>query len=46
MWLKAGHVVTLTHNAKKEIENFGLKPISKISVIPCCADLNHFTILP
>jgi glycosyltransferase involved in cell wall biosynthesis len=39
---KADHIISLTHNAKTEIEHWHL-PIQKpIQVIPCCADLEHF----
>jgi len=42
--LQAGHVVTLTENARKELqENFGLKAIPEISVIPCCVDNELFS---
>ena len=40
----ADFVVTLTNSAKKEILSWRLKTTPKIEVIPCCADLNHFTI--
>src|SRR5262245_32183768 len=41
----ADAVVVLTHAAKKEISNWALnKPVTdKIQVIPCCADLVHFS---
>jgi glycosyltransferase involved in cell wall biosynthesis len=41
----ADHVVSLTENAKKEIESWPqLKDHSPvISVIPCCVDLKHFS---
>ena len=41
---KADYVVTLTNNAKREIELWKLKPMPKIKVIPCCVDLNHFVL--
>ena len=43
--IDADHIVSLTHNAKTEIESWNLKPKNelKIDVIPCCADLNHFS---
>ncbi|MCP4121696.1 MAG: glycosyltransferase family 4 protein [Bacteroidetes bacterium] len=39
----ADHIISLTNNAKKEIQSWELKetPIS-ITVIPCCADLELF----
>jgi glycosyltransferase involved in cell wall biosynthesis len=40
----AGYVVTLTHVAKKEIQSWKLKNLPSIEIIPCCADVNHFTI--
>ena len=40
----ANYVVTLTNNAKKEIQSWKLKHSTKIEVIPCCVDINHFTI--
>jgi glycosyltransferase involved in cell wall biosynthesis len=39
---KASHVISLTHTGKDElVKNYGVPP-GKISVIPCCADLEHF----
>jgi glycosyltransferase involved in cell wall biosynthesis len=40
----ADYIVTLTNNAKNEIESWQLKSHLKIEVIPCCADIDHFTI--
>src|SRR6185437_13252138 len=40
----ADHVVTLTHTAKKEIQLWRLKKLPDIEIIPCCADVTHFTI--
>jgi len=40
----ADHVVALTNNAKNEIENWQLKKLPAIDVIPCCTDVSHFTI--
>jgi glycosyltransferase involved in cell wall biosynthesis len=38
-------IISLTHKAKSIILNWNLKiNDSKITVIPCCADLNHFSI--
>lgn len=40
----ADHIISLTHNAKTEIESWKLNKRTEdlITVIPCCADLNHF----
>jgi glycosyltransferase involved in cell wall biosynthesis len=40
----ADHIISLTNNAKAEIESWEHTKNRKaeISVIPCCADLNHF----
>ena len=40
----ADYIVTLTNNAKKEIQSWRLKNTPEIEVIPCCADVNHFII--
>ncbi len=41
---QAGHVVTLTENAKTELlHHFGLKHLPEISVIPCCVDNELFS---
>ena len=42
--LNADHIISLTNNAKEEIKSWEITKnrISEISVIPCCADLNHF----
>jgi len=40
----ADYIVTLTNNAKKEIETWKLKNVPPIEIIPCCTDVNHFTI--
>jgi len=39
----SSHIISLTHNAKREILSWGL-PVaeSKITVIPCCADFSLF----
>jgi glycosyltransferase involved in cell wall biosynthesis len=43
----ADHVVSLTRNARTEIEQHMLPPGSgqKISVIPCCVDFDHFALV-
>lgn len=39
----ADHVISLTHSAKKELLSWEtIENEDKISVIPCCVDLNHF----
>lgn len=45
MLINADSIVSLTHRAKSIILdwNFGIDPL-KITVISCCADLNHFSI--
>jgi glycosyltransferase involved in cell wall biosynthesis len=44
MLVKADAIVSLTHKAKSIILNWNLGiDESKITVIPCCADLNHFS---
>lgn len=42
---QSAHIVSLTQNAKDEILSWQLSHVSadKISVIPCCADLEHFS---
>lgn len=42
--LAADHIVTLTHAAKKILHNWFPAKKLKITVIPCCSDLAHFTI--
>ncbi|MBK9046543.1 MAG: glycosyltransferase [Bacteroidetes bacterium] len=44
MLFKADGVISLTENAKAEIESWKVRSTKKlpITVIPCCADLNHF----
>lgn len=40
---EASYTVSLTHRAKKEIESWNLEKQSRISVIPCCVNLAHFS---
>ena len=40
----ADYIVTLTNCAKKEVQGWKIKALPIITVIPCCADINHFTI--
>ncbi len=40
----ADHIISLTDNAKREIHSWDIKGNPKpISIIPCCADLDHFS---
>ena len=41
---EADYVITLTDSAKKEIETWQLNRLPPMKVIPCCTDVNHFTI--
>lgn len=43
---ESDYIISLTENAKKEIQSWPLqnKHPLKIQVIPCCADLDHFSI--
>lgn len=42
--LAADHVITLTHAAKEILNTWFPQKKLKITVIPCCSDLEHFTI--
>jgi glycosyltransferase involved in cell wall biosynthesis len=39
---KSDHIVVLTHAVVDEIHNIASVPLSKVTVIPCCADYDHF----
>ncbi len=39
---KANHIITLTENAKREVQNNFDLSANTISVVPCTADLEHF----
>ncbi len=39
---KAAHIISLTEKGKEELVNAYQLPAAKITVIPCCADLDHF----
>jgi glycosyltransferase involved in cell wall biosynthesis len=42
---KADHIISLTYAGKKEIETWPFYNTNiPITVIPCCADMNHFTL--
>ncbi|TAG94195.1 MAG: glycosyltransferase, partial [Bacteroidetes bacterium] len=38
----ADYIISLTHNAKQEIESWNLIKTDKIQVIPCCVDIDVF----
>lgn len=38
----AAHIISLTHKGKEELVSHYNIPAEKISVIPCCTDLDHF----
>jgi glycosyltransferase involved in cell wall biosynthesis len=42
--LNADHIVTLTHAARKILHGWFPQKKLKITVIPCCSDLEHFTL--
>lgn len=42
LFARADRVVVLTHKVVDEVVRLGAVPISKITVIPCCADYEHF----
>jgi glycosyltransferase involved in cell wall biosynthesis len=42
LFLHADQVVVLTHKVVPEVVKLGAVPVSKVSVIPCCADFDHF----
>ncbi len=39
---KAAHIISLTEKGKEELIKAYAVPAEKITVIPCCADLDHF----
>ena len=41
---QADQVIVLTESVVKEILRLGARPASKVTVIPCCADFNHFAL--
>ena len=41
---EADQVVVLTQRVVNEVYNLGASPYSKITVIPCCADYDHFVL--
>ena len=42
---QADQIVVLTNKVVSEVVKLGASPPSKITVIPCCADFNHFPLL-
>ena len=42
LFTEADQVVVLTHKVVDEVVTLGAAPASKVTVIPCCADFNHF----
>jgi len=45
-FLEANHAISLTHEGEKTIRSFPyINKSFKCSVIPCCADLHHFSVL-
>jgi glycosyltransferase involved in cell wall biosynthesis len=38
----SAHIISLTHKGKDELINAYQVPAHKISVIPCCTDMDHF----
>jgi len=42
LFAKADQVIVLTHKVVDEVVNLGASPASKLTVIPCCADFDHF----
>ena len=42
---EASHIISLTYAGKKEMETWSFyDPSVPITVIPCCADMNHFSL--
>ncbi len=42
LFRQADQVVVLTHKVVEEVIKLGATPASKVTVIPCCADFDHF----
>lgn len=42
LFTQADQVVVLTHKVVGEVVKLGAAPASKVTVIPCCADFDHF----
>lgn len=39
---RSSHIISLTHKGKEELVNSYDVPGEKVTVIPCCADMDHF----
>jgi glycosyltransferase involved in cell wall biosynthesis len=44
LFARADQVVVLTHKVVDEVVKLGALPASKVTVIPCCADFDHFSL--
>ena len=44
LFTRADQVVVLTHKVVDEVVKLGALPASKVTVIPCCADFDHFSL--
>ena len=42
LFAQADQIVVLTHKVVDEVVKLGAAPASKVTVIPCCADFEHF----
>ncbi len=42
LFTQADQIVVLTHRVVDEVFKLGATPASKVTVIPCCADFDHF----
>lgn len=42
LFAQADQVVVLTHKVVDEVVKLGASPAAKVTVIPCCADFDHF----
>lgn len=45
LFAQADQVVVLTHKVVDEVVKLGAVPASKVTVIPCCADFDHFPLV-
>jgi glycosyltransferase involved in cell wall biosynthesis len=44
LFQQADRVVVLTHKVVGEVVKLGAQPATKVTVIPCCADFDHFAL--
>jgi glycosyltransferase involved in cell wall biosynthesis len=44
LFARADHVIVLTNAALPEVLRIGQIPAQKVTVIPCCADFDHFSL--